>query len=55
MNSVLQIGENIMFIYQGKNHWVGTKNEILNADNKELYNFVFASEFMQQVFKASKL
>lgn len=54
MNSVLQIGENIMFIYQGKNHWTGTKNEILTADNKELYNFVFASEFMQQVFKAAK-
>jgi phospholipid/cholesterol/gamma-HCH transport system ATP-binding protein len=54
MNSVLQIGENIMFIHKGKNHWTGTKNEILQTDNKELYNFVFASEFMQQVFKAAK-
>jgi phospholipid/cholesterol/gamma-HCH transport system ATP-binding protein len=54
MNSVLEIGENIMFIYQGKNWWTGTKEEILKADNKELYNFVFASEFMQQVFKAAK-
>lgn len=53
MNSVLEIGENIMFIYQGKNTWTGTKDQILTADNKELYNFVFASEFMQQVFKAA--
>jgi phospholipid/cholesterol/gamma-HCH transport system ATP-binding protein len=54
MNSVLEIGENIMFVYQGKNWWVGTKDEILKADNKELYNFVFASEFMQQVFKNAR-
>lgn len=54
MNSVLEIGENIMFIYKGKNYWTGTKDQVLNADNKELYNFVFASEFMQQVFKAAK-
>lgn len=53
MNSVLEIGENVMFIYKGKNYWTGTKNEILKADNKELYNFIFASEFMQQVFKAA--
>ncbi len=54
MNSVLEIGENIMFIYKGQNWWVGTREEILKATNKELYDFVFASEFMQQVFKASR-
>jgi phospholipid/cholesterol/gamma-HCH transport system ATP-binding protein len=54
MNSVLEIGENIMFVYQGKNWWTGTREEILKAENKELYNFVFASEFMQQVFKAAR-
>lgn len=54
MNSVLQIGDNIMFIHKGKNYWTGTKDEILKADNKELYEFIFASEFMQQVFKAAK-
>lgn len=54
MNSVLEIGENIMFIHNGQNCWTGTKSEILTADNKELYNFVFASEFMKQVFKAAK-
>lgn len=54
MNSVLEIGENIMFVYKGKNWWTGTKEEILKADNKELYNFVFASEFMQTVFKNAR-
>jgi len=54
MNSVLEIGENIMFIHQGKNWWTGTQNEILNVTNKELYDFVFASEFMKQVFKGAK-
>jgi len=54
MNSVLEIGENIMFVYKGKNWWTGTKNEILKADNEELYNFVFASEFMQTVFKNAR-
>lgn len=54
MNSVLEIGENIMFIHKGENWWTGTKDEILKATNKELYDFVFASEFMQQVFKATR-
>jgi phospholipid/cholesterol/gamma-HCH transport system ATP-binding protein len=54
MNSVLEIGENIMFIYKGKNWWTGTQKEILNATNQELNDFVFASEFMKQVFKAAK-
>lgn len=54
MNSVLEIGENIMFIYKGKNWWTGTQKDVLSVTNKEMYDFVFASEFMQQVFKAAK-
>jgi phospholipid/cholesterol/gamma-HCH transport system ATP-binding protein len=54
MNSVLEIGDNIMFVYKGQNWWAGTKKEILNSDNEELNNFVFASDFMKQVFKESK-
>jgi len=53
MNSVMEIGENVMFIYKGKNWWTGTKNEILNSTNKELYDFVFASEFIKKVYKKS--
>lgn len=43
MNSVLEIGEKVVFIYQGRAWWQGTKHDILNSDNDELNNFVYAS------------
>lgn len=43
MNSVMEIGEKIVFIYEGQKWWEGTKEEILHADNRELNDFVFAS------------
>ncbi|MBR2352665.1 MAG: ATP-binding cassette domain-containing protein [Alistipes sp.] len=43
MNSVMEIGEKIVYIHQGKKWWEGNKDEILHADNKELNDFVFAS------------
>ena len=48
MNSVMETGENIMFLYQGKNWWQGDNNEIVKSDNKELSEFVFASKIMKQ-------
>jgi len=51
MNSVMEIGENIMFVYKGQNWWTGDKTKILNTDNKELFDFVFASEFMKTFFQ----
>jgi phospholipid/cholesterol/gamma-HCH transport system ATP-binding protein len=51
MNSVMEIGENVMFIYKGQNWWTGTKDEILKTNNKELYDFVFASEFIKKIYK----
>jgi phospholipid/cholesterol/gamma-HCH transport system ATP-binding protein len=51
MNSVMEIGENIMFVYKGQNWWTGDKTKILNTDNKELFDFVFASAFMKTFFK----
>lgn len=51
MNSVLRIGETIMFVHNGKNWWSGNKKEILKSDNKELHDFVFASEFIKTVYK----
>lgn len=47
MNSVLGIGENILFIHKGKAWWKGDKQEILQPTNQELREFVFASEFMR--------
>ena len=43
MNSVLEIGEKIVFIHEGKKWWEGTKHDILHSDNRELNDFVFAS------------
>lgn len=51
MNSVIEIGENIMFVYKGQNWWTGDKSEILGTKNQELFDFVFASEFMKTFFK----
>ena len=53
MNSVMEIGENIMFIHKGENYWTGDKTQILKTTNKELFDFVFASEFMKQVLSAA--
>lgn len=50
MNSVIEIGDNIMFVHKGENRWTGDKNQVLKSDNKELTDFVFASEFMKTVF-----
>jgi phospholipid/cholesterol/gamma-HCH transport system ATP-binding protein len=49
MNSVMEIGDNIFFLYSGKKWWTGNKKEILHSDNKELNDFVYASEFMKKL------
>ncbi len=43
MNSVMEIGQKIVYIHEGKKWWEGTKDNILEANNKELNDFVFAS------------
>ena len=47
MNSVMGIGDHIIFLHQGKKWWEGSNTEIAHTDNKELNDFVFASKFMQ--------
>ena len=49
MNSVLEIGENILFIDEGYNKWVGNKDEILNVKVKELHDFIYVSKFLQKM------
>ena len=51
MNSVMEIGDKIVYIHQGKKWWEGTKEEILHADNKELNDFVFASAMAKRAKK----
>jgi len=49
MNSVMEIGENIAFINHGEIWWTGNKEELLNSENKELNDFVFASELFKRL------
>ena len=49
MNSVLGIGENIVFLNKGHLDWVGTSNDIYCSDNKSLTDFVFATRLFQGV------
>ncbi|MBK9478797.1 MAG: ATP-binding cassette domain-containing protein [Bacteroidetes bacterium] len=49
MNSVMEIGDNISFIYKGEKWWEGNKSEVLKSDNKELNDFVYASKFMKRI------
>ncbi len=49
MNSVIEIGEKILYIYEGRKWWEGTKEEILRADNRELNDFVFASAMAKRL------
>ncbi|MCM1450234.1 MAG: ATP-binding cassette domain-containing protein [Clostridiales bacterium] len=49
MNSVLGIGENIIFIDKGHRAWVGDKNRIFKTSNEALNDFVFATRLFQEV------
>ncbi|MEZ4720336.1 MAG: ATP-binding cassette domain-containing protein [Flavobacteriales bacterium] len=48
MNSVIEIGEYILFIHQGHKAWEGNNHDILRTENKEVLDFVYASEFMKK-------
>ncbi|HTF22008.1 MAG TPA: ATP-binding cassette domain-containing protein [Chryseolinea sp.] len=55
MNSVMGIGEKIMFLYKGLKLWDGNKNDITHSGVKELDDFVFANKVMKDLRKAEKL
>ncbi|MDG5800901.1 ATP-binding cassette domain-containing protein [Marinilabiliaceae bacterium ANBcel2] len=49
MNSVFGIGENVIFIYQGEKYWEGSGEDIFRCDNKELNDFIFASDILKKI------
>lgn len=49
MNSVMGIGDQVTFLHQGLKEWEGSKEEIMTTDNKELSDFIFASDFLKQL------
>jgi phospholipid/cholesterol/gamma-HCH transport system ATP-binding protein len=51
MNSVMEIGDKVIFIYKGQKSWEGTSEDILNSNNKNLNDFVFASPLSKKIKK----
>ncbi|CDE58962.1 MAG: ATP-binding cassette domain-containing protein [Parabacteroides sp.] len=51
MNSVMNIGDNIVFIKEGVKEWQGTKEDIITSDNQALNDFIFASDLFRKVKK----
>ena len=49
MNSVMGIGDNIVFIYQGRKEWQGDKTMVMSATNEHLNDLVFASDLFRKV------
>ncbi|NQW77980.1 MAG: ATP-binding cassette domain-containing protein [Chitinophagaceae bacterium] len=47
MNSVMEIGNHIIYLHQGKKEWEGSNKDIIYSENKLLNNFIFASDFLQ--------
>jgi phospholipid/cholesterol/gamma-HCH transport system ATP-binding protein len=54
MNSVMEIGEKIVYIHEGNKWWEGTKDDILLSDNAELNDFVFASAMAKRAKMVAK-
>jgi len=49
MNSVMEIGEKIIFLVDGKKVWEGSNKEIFDTDNESINNFVYSSELFKKV------
>lgn len=49
MNSVINIGENIIFIKEGVKEWQGTKEQVITSNNQALNDFIFASDLFRKV------
>ncbi len=47
MNSVMETGDHIIYMYEGLKEWEGSNKEIIFSKNKKLNDFIFASEFLQ--------
>ncbi len=51
MNSVMQIGDYILYMFEGEKHWEGTSKDLMTAKNERLENFIFSSEFLKEARK----
>lgn len=53
MNTVMESGDHIVYMYQGKKRWEGSNKEIIYSDDKDLNDFIFASEFLRKAKEIS--
>jgi len=51
MNSVIGIGDKIIYFYEGEKNWEGSNKEVLHTSNEKLNDFIFASEFLKEIRK----
>ena len=49
MNSVMGIGENIIFIYEGNKEWQGVSSQVMGSTNQKLTDFIFASDLLKNM------
>jgi phospholipid/cholesterol/gamma-HCH transport system ATP-binding protein len=49
----MEIGDTVSFIYEGKLWWKGSSHEILDTDNEEVHDFIYASKYAQEMYKRS--
>ncbi len=54
MNSVMEIGDNICFLDKGLIAWKGTRHEVMDSENQNLNDFIFASPFLQRLKEKAK-
>ena len=54
MNSVMEIGDTVSFIFQGNLCWRGSNKEILDVDNQEVHDFIYASKFAQEMYNKTR-
>ncbi len=54
MNSVMGIGDKVVFLHEGKKYWEGSSAEILKIESGELFDFIFASDFLKELRKHAK-
>ncbi len=52
MNSVMGIGDNILYIYEGRKEWQSHSKDIMDSDNQKLTDFIFASDLLKKMRKA---
>lgn len=54
MNSVMGIGEHIIYIYEGQLEWTGTKDDVMSSTNERLTSFIFASDLLRKVKEVNR-